>query len=159
LARLEGRDLDAMRLYEEAIRSARANGFVHHEAVANEVAARGYAARGFSRIAEVYVRDAWYAYLRWGATAKAKHLEQIHPHLRTEPSAPAATSTILTPVEHLDLATVISVSQAVSGEMVLATLIDKIMRAAIEQAGAERGVLILPRGDALQPAAEVTIHG
>jgi len=32
LARLEGRDLDAMRLYEEAIRAARENGFVQNEA-------------------------------------------------------------------------------------------------------------------------------
>src|SRR5262249_6898559 len=38
IARLEGRDLDAMRLYERAIQSARASGFVHHEALAHELA-------------------------------------------------------------------------------------------------------------------------
>ena len=32
IARIEGRDLDSMRLYEQAIRSARDNGFVHNEA-------------------------------------------------------------------------------------------------------------------------------
>ena len=47
IARIEGRELDAERLYEQAIRSARANGFVHNEALANELAARFYAARGF----------------------------------------------------------------------------------------------------------------
>jgi hypothetical protein len=52
--------------------------------------------------------------------------------------------------ELLDLATVIKVSQAVAGEMVLEKLIDGLMRAAIEHAGAERGLLILPRGDDLQ---------
>ena len=56
------------------------------------------------------------------------------------------TSTISMPTELLDLATVIKVSQAVSGEMVLEKLIDSLMRAAIEHAGAERGLLILPRG-------------
>ena len=51
IARIEGRELDAERLYEQAIRSARANGFVHNEALAYELAARFYAARGFEKIA------------------------------------------------------------------------------------------------------------
>src|SRR5262249_26812398 len=54
IARIEGRDLDAMRLYEEAIRSAPVNGFIHNEAVAYEVAARFYAAQGFEKIAYIF---------------------------------------------------------------------------------------------------------
>jgi hypothetical protein len=54
IARIDGRDVDAMRLYEQAVRSARANGFVHNEALANELASRFYAARGFERIARVF---------------------------------------------------------------------------------------------------------
>src|SRR6202041_1000615 len=57
IARIEGRALDAEGLYEQAIRSARANGFVHNEALANEVAARFFAARGFEKIALTYLRD------------------------------------------------------------------------------------------------------
>jgi transcriptional regulator with GAF, ATPase, and Fis domain len=38
--------------------------------------------------------------------------------------------------------------------MVLEKLIDRLMRAAVEHAGAERGLLIRPRGDALQLEAE-----
>jgi PAS domain S-box-containing protein len=53
----------------------------------------------------------------------------------------------------------IEVSQALSGEMVLEKLIDKLLRAAIEHAGAERGLLIVPRGDELQVEAEATAHG
>ena len=56
IARLEGRELDAERLYEQAIRSARANGFIHNEALANELAARFYAARGFDEIAHLYLQ-------------------------------------------------------------------------------------------------------
>src|SRR5262249_41558443 len=67
IARLEGRELDAERLYEEAIRSARENGFVHNQALANELAARFHAARGFETIAHAYLRNARYGYLRWGA--------------------------------------------------------------------------------------------
>jgi PAS domain S-box-containing protein len=82
----------------------------------------------------------------------------VYPHLKNEPD-PGPTSTIVAPVELLDLATVIKVSQAVSGEMVLEKLIDRLMRAAIEHAGAERGLLIVPRGDKLQMEAEATIGG
>jgi PAS domain S-box len=159
LARLEGRDVEAMRLYEEAIRSARANGFVHHEALAGELASRFYAARGFEKIARVYLQDARQAYQRWGADGKVRQLDEMHRYLREVEPAPRPTSTIGTPVEHLDLATVIKVSQAVSGEIVLDKLIDTVMRTAIEQAGAERGLLILPEGDEQRVAAEVTTDG
>src|SRR6202453_1752656 len=67
IARLEGRDADAMRLYEEAIRSAHDHGFVQNEALAYEVAARFYAARGLETIAHAYLRNARHYYLRWGA--------------------------------------------------------------------------------------------
>ena len=146
IARLEGREIDAERLYEQAIRSARANGFIHHEALANELAARFYAARGFEKIAHVYLRDARYGYLRWGADAKVRQLDELYPYLRERGSLLDPTSTIGTPVEQLDLATVIKVSQAVSGEIVLEKLIDTLMRTALEQAGAERALLILVRG-------------
>ena len=72
---------------------------------------------------------------------------ELYPHLRTEEPAPSPTSTIGAPVEHLDLATVIKVSQAVSGEIVLEKLLDTLMRTAIEHAGAERGAArFFPRG-------------
>jgi PAS domain S-box-containing protein len=145
IARIHGRELDAERLYELAIRSARANGFIHNEALANELAARFYGARGFEKIAHTYLRDARYCYLRWGATGKVRQLEELFPQLREEEPALLPTSTIGSSIEHLDLATVIKVSQTVSGEIVLEKLIDTLMRTAVEHAGAERGLLILPR--------------
>jgi PAS domain S-box-containing protein len=145
IARIEGRELDAEQLYERSIRSARANGFVHNEALAYELAARFYAARGFDKISHVYLQDARYAYLRWGADGKVRQLDELYPDLREQELACAPTGMIGTPVDHLDLATVIKVSQTVSGEMVLDRLIDTLMRTAIEQAGAERGLLLLHR--------------
>ena len=159
IARIEGRDLDAMRLYEKAIRSAHVNGFIHNEAVAYEVAARFYAARGFDNFADAYLREARYCYLRWGADGKVNQLDRLYPYLKKEEPPPGPTSTIVAAVEVLDLATVIKVSQAVSGEMVLEKLIDRVMCSAIEQAGAERGLLIVPRGDELEVQAEATISG
>jgi PAS domain S-box-containing protein len=159
IARIEGRPLEAMDLYERAIVSARASGFVHNEALANELGARFYAGRGFEKIARVYLQDARYGYLRWGADGKVRQLDQLHPWLRQDQHAPGSTETIEAPVEQLDLATVIEVSQAISGEMVLEKLIDRLMRAAIEHAGAERGLLISPRSEKLQIDAEATTRG
>ena len=156
IARIEGRLVDAEELYEKAIASARANGFIHNEAVAYEVAARFYAARGFDKFADTYLIEARYCYLRWGADGKVRQLDELHPHLRSEEPTHGTSNTIVAPGEVLDLATVITVSQAVSGEMVLEKLIDRVMRAAIQHAGAERGLLIVPRGNDLRVEAEAT---
>jgi PAS domain S-box-containing protein len=156
IARLEGRELDAERLYEQAIRSARANGFVHNEALAYELAARFYTARGFEDIADLYLRKARYCYLCWGADGKVRQLEEMYPYLRTEEPAPGPTSRIEAPVEQLDLATVIKVSQAVSSEIVLEKLLETLLKTALEHAGADRGLLILPHAEQHRVEAEVT---
>jgi tetratricopeptide (TPR) repeat protein len=158
-ARLEGREIEAMRLYEQAISSACANGFIHDEAIAYEVAALFYAAQGFDKIADTYLLQARSGYVRWGAEAKVHQLDQQYPQLQQERPVATSTSMIAVPVEHLDLATVIKVSQSVSGELVLEKLIDRLMRAAIEHAGAQRGLLINPRNDELHIEAEATTRG
>ena len=156
IARIEGRILDAEKLYEDAIRSAHTNGFVHNEALSNELAGRFYATRGFEKIASLYLRDARSCYLRWGADGKVRQLEQRYPHLRMDRQVSDSTITTLTSANQLDLTTVIKVSEAVSGEIVLEKLIHTLMRTAIEHAGAARGLLILPRGDDFRIEAEAT---
>jgi PAS domain S-box-containing protein len=156
IARLEARDAEAMRLYEQAIRSARDHGFVQNEGVAHEVAARFYAARGFDTIAHAYLREARRCYLRWGAFGKVRQLEQLHPHLRDAPVPASPTTIIGAPVERLDVGTVLKAAQAVSGEIVLGDLIKTLLRIAVEHAGAERGLLILFPGDEPRIAAEAT---
>jgi PAS domain S-box-containing protein len=159
-ARIEGRDLDAERLYEEAIRSARANGFVHNEAIAYEVAARFYAGRGFDEFARVYLQKARNCYQHWGADGKVWQLEQLHPHLREVPIPASPTATIGAPVDRLDVGTVLKAAQAVSGEIVLSDLIKLLLRIAVEHAGAGRGLLILFRADEPRISAEATTgHG
>jgi len=114
VARIEGRTAEAMDLYEAAIRSARDNGFAQNEALAFELAAQFYAARGFETFANAYLRNARYCYVRWGAHGKVRQLDQSHPHLREEPAPLNPTITTSAPAEQLDLATVVKLSQAVS---------------------------------------------
>src|SRR5580700_10811444 len=118
IARIEGRVLDAEQLYEQAIHSAQANGFVHNEALTDELAARFYAARGFEDIAHLYLRKARYGYLRWGAEGKVRQLEEMYPHLvAAEGQRP--TAIIGSPVQQLVVAAVVKASQAVSSEIIL----------------------------------------
>jgi PAS domain S-box-containing protein len=142
-ARLEGRDVEAMPLYEQAIRSAAERGFLQDQALANELAARYYRFRGLEKVADSYLDEARDCYVRWGAWAKVAQLDQSHPRARQQPSL-APRPTIETSVERLDLATVIKMSQAVAGEIVLERLIETLMTIAVEHAGADRGLLILP---------------
>jgi predicted ATPase/signal transduction histidine kinase len=158
-ARLEAREMEAMRLYEQALRSSRANGFIHDEAIAYETAARFYVTQDFDNIADAYLLQARSRYVRWGAEGKVHQLDQQYPQLRQERWLGSSRSMIALPVEHLDLATVIKVSQSVSGELVLEKLIDRLMRAAIEHAGAQRGLLINPQNDELHIEAEATTRG
>jgi len=153
LARIEGRDLDAMRLYEEAIRAARENGFVQNEGLANELAAQFYLKRGIEKVAHSYLREARYCYLRWGALGKVQQLDERYPAIEEQASL-RPTTTIGTSVEQLDLGTVMKASQAVAGEIVLENLVETLMMIALEHAGAERGLLILPHGEELRIAAE-----
>ena len=157
IARLDGRELDAERLYEQAIRSARVNGFICIEALANEMAGRFYGARGFETSASAHLREARYCYLRWGAEGKVRQLDELYPHLGQEERLPDARPTISEHLAQLELATVLKALQAVSGEIVLERLIDTLMRMVIEHAGAERGVLLLTGGGGLLMQAEATI--
>ncbi|WP_440963997.1 AAA family ATPase [Massilia sp. GER05] len=157
IARLDGRELDAERLYEQAVRTACDSGFIHNEAIANEFASRFYATRGFKKIAKLYLQDARDAYLRWGADAKVRQLEAQHPWLRVRTEEQAAS----TPAENqvrLDLLAVAKASQAISGQILLDELVDTLMRLVLESAGAQTGYLLLAQGDALTLMADARVE-
>ncbi|WAS94577.1 AAA family ATPase [Nannocystis punicea] len=150
LARLQGREPAAEQLYEQAIRRARADGFVQFEAVAHELAGRFWERRGFATIAAAYTREAQGLYDRWGARGK---VELLARRLRVGRPVVPASETLL---ERLDAAAVIRASQALSSEIVLERLIEALMRTTVESAGATRGVLVtLARGE-LEVAAVAT---
>ena len=152
-AGLEGRDLEAMRLYEQAVRSALEKGFIQEAALGAELAANFFASRGLERIAQSYRREARDYYRRWGALGKVAQFDRRHPEAAPKVPQPHLP-TVETSLEHLDLVTVIRMSQAVAGEIVLEKLIETLMVIAVEHAGADRGLLILPHGGQFQIEAE-----
>src|SRR6202790_765963 len=143
-----------MRLYEQAIQSARDHGFVQNEGIAHELAAGFYLARGSTTAALAHIEVARSCFARWGAVGKVQQLDQRYPRPREKiaPSAPRAMIGAL--AGQLDVGTVVKASQAVSGEIVLGKLIKTLLRIAVEHAGAGRGLLILFPGGEPRIAAE-----
>ncbi|MER8491963.1 AAA family ATPase [Mesorhizobium australicum] len=158
IARIEGRDAAAMQLYEQAICSARDQGFVQNEGLAYELAARFYNARGSETSANAHLRKARRCYLRWGADGKARQLDRLYPHLAA-PEGQRDAAIVGSPVQHLDAASVVIASQALSSEIELPKLIERLMKTLIENAGADRGLLILPSGDEYLIQAEARATG
>ncbi|MFO0575919.1 MAG: ATP-binding sensor histidine kinase [Polyangia bacterium] len=169
-ARILGQSRRAAELYDLSIQSAQKGRFLNYEALALELAARCYLALGRTRLARVYLSDAYHAYARWGAAAKAEQLKQEYPELVAIESGSGAaapgtvpltetTSTITGSLQSLDLATVLRATQAVSEEIVLAKLLEKLMRIALQHAGAQRGYLLLERGGELSVEASATADG
>ena len=154
IARLEGRDGDAMRLYEEAIESAHENGFVQYEGIAREAAAKFYVARGSTTAARAHLVEAHSCFTRWGADGKVRQLEARYPQLRVQTSPAAAANTVVT---QLDALAVAKASQAISGRIVLDELIDTLLRLVLESAGAQNGALLLVRDEDMVLAADAEV--
>ncbi|MGP1383213.1 MAG: diguanylate cyclase domain-containing protein [Thainema sp.] len=159
IAQLCGRSAQAQQRYEQAIESAHQHGFIHYEALANERLAHHYTQRGNQVIARAYLAEARYAYLQWGAIAKVKALETEYPYLVTGGSTYQAiserstaqqglgSSTIERKANRLDLYSVIKASHAITREIQLEQLVKTLMQVIIENAGAQRGCLLLPEGE------------
>jgi len=145
-----------MRLYEQAIRSARENGFVQNEGIAYELSSRFYRARGFEQVADTYLRDARACYVRWGADGKVRQIDQQNPRLRElRPFTPTATFALHT--EQLDLLSVVKASQTISGELLLDELARTLLRVVLEEGGAQKGYLLLARDGDLWIEAEASL--
>jgi predicted ATPase/signal transduction histidine kinase/DNA-binding NarL/FixJ family response regulator/tRNA A-37 threonylcarbamoyl transferase component Bud32 len=154
-ARVLGQFFEAEEFYEQAIQEARNNEFIQEEALAYELAAKFYLGRGREKFAQTYMREAHYCYGRWGAKAKVADLSVKYPQLITQlPRAirtidinqkKPITTTANNSTEALDLAAVMKASQAISGEIVLEKLLCSLMKILIENAGAEKGFLILQK--------------
>ncbi|MGF1482228.1 MAG: AAA family ATPase [Cyanophyceae cyanobacterium] len=143
--RVLGQVQEAREQYDQAIMLAQENNYLNEEALACELAGQFYLAQE-NHVARHYIQDAHYAYQRWGAHAKVKHLEQRYPHLASE-STNRLSSTLTQ--AGLDVASVIKASQTISREIALSQLLKNLMKTVIENAGAQKSFLILANEDHL----------
>jgi PAS domain S-box-containing protein len=162
LARLDGRSLDALRLYEQAMAHARTQGFAVEEGLAAEAAARCCAGSGLSQMAEDQWRRARDAYARWGAEGKRRQLEADWPFLRAANNAaqPAGGSEAPSRAD-LERDTLITVAQSLAREDTLDRLLETLMQIGLEHARAQRGLLVLAldEGWQVEAQAQVTADG
>ncbi len=167
LARVTGNYFEAVEFYDHATELAGQSDLIQNHALANELAGQFWIAKGHLKYAKIHLIDAYFGYQRWGASAKLKHLEQQYPqwlplpqpfatgmvtHTYTHtatvlPTTKIATTRMATSTDWLDLVSVMKASQALSGEIILKKLLDRLMHIVIENAGAQRGFLLLPRVD------------
>jgi predicted ATPase/serine phosphatase RsbU (regulator of sigma subunit)/tRNA A-37 threonylcarbamoyl transferase component Bud32 len=167
IAALAGDHNRAIDLYDQAIKLARESGFAQHEALANELAARFHLRRQRVQVARAYAREAWYGYQQWGAKHKLRQLVERHGNLQivevgpgpisatTAPDSVTGTSTT-TDSSRLDLLTAVRATQALAGELELGKLLERLMRTLVENAGAQKGVLLMNHDGALEVEALVT---
>ncbi|MEH2107730.1 MAG: AAA family ATPase [Nostoc sp.] len=149
-ARVLGQLLEAEEFYEQAILGAKDNEYLQEEALAYELTAKYYLARGREKIAQTYMKEAHYCYERWGAYAKVKDLETRYPQLFPQSLGMAYApipKTSVTTSNHspiaFDLVAVMKASLAISSEIELDKLLSSLMKILIESAGAQTGFLIL----------------
>ncbi|GBE93200.1 trifunctional serine/threonine-protein kinase/ATP-binding protein/sensor histidine kinase [Nostoc cycadae] len=165
--RVLGKNYEAADWYDLAIAGAKANAYIQEEALANELTAKFYLDGGRERIAQGYMIEAYYGYARWGAKAKVVDLEQRYPQLLTsifqqtrtslsiqETVFPLGTHTSTNSStsisDSLDLATILKASQSLSSEIELKKLLASLLHIVIENAGADKCVLMLLQDDSLQ---------
>lgn len=156
MARISGDRLEAMELYDRAIAEAREQEFIQNEALAAELAAKFWLSLGKEEFAKLYMSKAYSGYRLWGAKRKMSDLQTLYPLLIVKSSATSSMAATLIMSNTgdtqsmpggtaLDLATVMKASQAISGEIVLAELLNKLREIMLENAGAQYGALIVNR--------------
>lgn len=171
LARLEGRTADAVAACEQAIEFAAAHPLLPFAALAHERCGRLLADSGRRALARLHLVQAQACYARWGAHAKVDAMRRQHALLAAgdgdadregdardprderderderDPSRPPGTAPAAR-VDGLDLFSVVKAAQAIAAETEVGGLLARLMRIAIENAGAERGALVLesPQG-------------
>ncbi|MEG5001049.1 AAA family ATPase [Microcoleus sp. B4-D4] len=161
--RLSGQKYEAAECYDSAIALAIENGFIQDAALVNELAARFYLSQNRLIFVKNYLSNARVCYIQWGATAKVRQLEQYYGNLFPETVESRIGATVTTSTSShanlLDLATVIKSSGAIYSEIVLEKLLKKLLQIILENAGAQKGCIILERdGQLFVEVSDTNLH-
>ncbi len=134
--------LEAIPLYEAAVSGAKQHGYLQEEALGYELAARFYLSRNMRKAARTYLSEALALYTQWGAKAKCEQLRGTYPKfLLSDPFKPDGSATLAE--TQLDRRSIVKASQAISSEVRLDRLLEKLIAIAVENAGADKGALVI----------------
>jgi len=165
IASVTGDNSKASDHFEKAISCSKESLNLWDEAQAYELFGKHILNRKNTEFGIHLISAARNTYAKWGAQAKVNQLEKLYPEIKQEfvriksgnitLNTVMNTNTIMTTTSHtgsitssiLDLSTSLKVFQTISGEMRLDKLLENIMELVVENAGAEKGILILPQGN------------
>ncbi|HHG86660.1 MAG TPA: GAF domain-containing protein, partial [Bacteroidetes bacterium] len=146
LAFASGNTSQALALLDQAIAAASKDEFFQNAAIAQERAGQICLAQGKLEQAASYLNPALQGYQSWGAALKVQQMYmayQLHLQAGTKPailSRQQASSPLDTSPDVISL---LKASRIISGEISLRGLLARLIRILIENAGAERGVLLI----------------
>jgi len=170
MARVQGHHREAKDHYELATSHARANDFLFEEALGFELAAKYYLGNRQKQLGQFFLKNAFSAYQRWGASAKVAQLKRRYADSFTQNWNQTSHSGVgsihwlsnsssESSSEVLDLETVMKAAQTLSSEIVLDKLVGKMMQIAFENAGAQRGLLVVRRQEQWYIEASTAVPG
>ena len=158
LARLQGRNRDALYGYEQAADGARGVGQLPLEAIAAHLAIRLARSSDLARATRWWLRDAHGVLSQWGASALLSNLEAANPEVRA-PESPLTAEAEPGAEHQLDVLTAVKASHALSRETAVDGLTRALLRVVLEHAGAQRAVVLLVQQGQLKPAGASSIDG
>jgi transcriptional regulator with GAF, ATPase, and Fis domain len=155
----------AGKLYEEAVAYARQTDNLQMEALASELAAKLSLRRGQDSLAAAFMSEACRCYATWGASTKVAYLKEQYGRLL--PARPASTRDDASVEEaaraevsaSLDMSTILKVAHAIAVEIEVDGLLRKLMKLALENAGAQKGIFLREQEGALWVEAEAVADG
>ena len=160
-ARVMGKSAEARILYEDAIFQARKVGNLLDEAMAWELGGKFYVANNRPGPAAIFIRQAHELYANWGAIAKTRQMEVVYAqYLNANDSNISGLSSASNVVstERIEFLSLVKTLQTLSTEIELSRLLEKMMGIVIENAGAERGLLVIEKGGEWEIIAEKDVN-
>ena len=170
LCRATGQFKKAALLYNDAIESARKYEYYNDVALSCELAGKFYLSQNRTFVAQQYIVQACKFYQQWGASTKVSDLQQKFNFILEKQQAEAPPMAL--PVNNaqvqvsdasarwssLDLYSIMKAASAISSEVQLSKLLKKLVRIAVENAGAHQGYLILKKEEDFFIEAEGSIE-
>ncbi|MDB5820475.1 MAG: histidine kinase, partial [Rhizobacter sp.] len=142
LAAAQGRTIDAMTSFDEAIRAAGSVSRPWQQALVLEHAGRFWLSCELPAFGERAMREAHRHYLLWGATHKAERLVQEFGFLGPVPSPTPLPVALSMRLGELDAAALQRALQALSAQTDMSRLVERILSIAVQFSGATSASLL-----------------
>ncbi|HRG46504.1 MAG TPA: AAA family ATPase [Leptospiraceae bacterium] len=160
-SRIKKNNWDAITFYAKAIEEADKYEFIQGKAIANEALGKFWISQKEPEIAKLYLVNAYFNYKEWGAEKKAKELKESHSGIIKErryggesEDRAQTVSGKRTTSQSIDLNSVLKSAAAISSEIQIEHLIEKMIKIVVENAGAQRGIFLLAEYNGLIVEAE-----